>query len=129
MSPKENKTPLWENLVGLLGLVLLCVGFVFLTWTKITAKESPPEISFSINTVTQGDSSFLVNVTVKNHGFQSVIALQVEAVLNGDDKNEERSNLEIDYLPSNSTRDIGFFFGEDPRVGELTFKALGYQVP
>lgn len=128
MNHKKHLTPLWEKLVGILGLILLCAGFFYLSWVKITAGESPPEILFRVNNVVPLDSSFLVNVTVRNRGFQTVTALQVQGVLQVGDE-EERNKLAIDYLPANSTRDIGFFFKSDPREGALEFKALGFQAP
>ncbi len=129
MNKKNNPTPLWENLIGLAGLLLLCAGFIYLTWTKITDDKSPSTVLFSVSDVAQSGTDFVVSVKVKNEGFQSLASLQVEAVVSGEDLQEERNNLEVDYLPSNSTREIGFYFRQNPALGKLEFRALGYQVP
>lgn len=129
MNQKNKPTPLWENLIGLAGLLLLCAGFIYLTWTKITDDKSPSTVSFLVSGVAQSGTDYAVTVTVKNDGFQSLASLQVEAVLIGEDAQEERNSLEVDYLPSNSTREIGFYFRQNPALGKLEFRALSYQVP
>ena len=129
MSHKKPATPLWEKMVGALGLALLCSGFIYLTWVEITNEKSPIQIVFDVDNIAAVDNHFLVTVSVKNSGLQSAAVLQVEGILLKDGRQVETSNVQIDYLPSNSDRKIGLFFKQDPRSGTLEFRALGYQEP
>jgi uncharacterized protein (TIGR02588 family) len=129
MSNKKPVTPLWEKIVGMLGLVLLCVGFAYLSWENITKEKSPLHILFAVGSIIEVETEFLVTVNVENTGFQSATALQVEGVLLKDGKKIESHRMQIDYIPSNSNRRIGFFFKQDPHLGALEFRALGFQEP
>ncbi len=129
MNNKKTVTPLWEKIVGVAGLVLLCVGFAYLSWEKITRERSPLHISFAIDSIVEVETEFLVKVNVENAGFQSATELQVEGVLLKDGKKIESHKMQIDYIPSNSGRRIGFFFKQDPHLGALEFRALGFQEP
>jgi uncharacterized protein (TIGR02588 family) len=129
MSNKKPVTPLWEKIVGMLGLVLLCFGFAYLSWENITKETSPLHISFAVGSIIEVETEFLVTVNVENTGFQSATALQVEGVLLKDGKKIESHRMQIDYIPSNSNRRIGFFFKQDPHLGTLEFRALGFQEP
>ena len=129
MNNKKSATPLWEKIVGGLGLVLLCAGFIYLTWTALNNEKSPPDISFDIDAITAMEAGFLVTVNVSNSGSESAAALQVQGVLSKNGVESETYTMEIDYIPSRSTREIGFFFKKDPRTGLLEFNALGYQKP
>jgi uncharacterized protein (TIGR02588 family) len=129
MSNKKPVTPLWEKIVGMLGLVLLCFGFAYLSWEKLTKEKSPLHISFAVGNIIEVETEFLVRINVENTGFQSATALQVEGVLSKDGKEMESHKMQIDYIPSNSDRSIGFFFKQDPRLGTLEFRALGFQEP
>ena len=129
MNNKKTVTPLWEKIVGVAGLVLLCVGFAYLSWEKITREKSPLHISFAIDSIVEVETEFLVKVKVENAGFQSATALQVEGALLMDGKEVETHEMQVDYIPSNSNRRIGVFFKQDPRLGTLEFRALGFQEP
>ncbi|HSC68384.1 MAG TPA: hypothetical protein VLC79_11860 [Cellvibrio sp.] len=129
MNNQKTATPLWEKCVGTLGLLLLCTGFVYLTWAEMTAQKSPLHIIFNVEKIVPVDKQFAVIVEVGNTSLQSAAALQVEAILLQDGKEMETNTAQIDYIPSNSTRTIGFFFEQDPGLGKLEFRALAYQQP
>lgn len=122
-------TPTWEKVLGLLGFILLCTGFLYLGWVAIGERQFPPQIHFSVKAVNQLESGYLVEVEVSNSGSHSVESLHLEARLQGQDKESEISTAEIDYVPSSSRKSAGFFFARDPRSGELSLRALGYQKP
>ena len=129
MGNEKPVTPLWEKIVGALGLILLCSGFIYLTWVEVTTEKSPVNIVFNVDKITAVNTQFLVTVTVKNSSFQSATALQVEAALVKDGLQVETSSAQIDYIPSNSTRTVGFFFKQEPNSEALKFRTLGYQEP
>lgn len=129
MDNKKPTTPLWEKIVGALGFLLLCSGFIYLSWAQVTAEKKPLHILFTVDKITKVDTHFLVRVKVENSSPQSAAALQVEAALVKDGQEIETSSAQIDYIPSNSTRRIGFFFEQDPGSNTLEFRTTGYQEP
>lgn len=124
-----SNTPMWEKILGVFGLFLITSGFVYLVWTAITEKDSPPNIVFSVTEIHAVDAGFLVQVEVANKGSQSVAALTLESKLTLESGESEQSNTQLDYLPSRSKNIVGFFFTRDPRQGSLLFKPSGYQKP
>lgn len=129
MNNKKSATPLWEKLVGALGLILLCCGFIYLTWAEVTAEESPLHVVFTINKITEINNHYLVTVNVENISYQSAAAVQIEGGLVTKGLKVETSSAQLDFLPSSSMRTINFFFKHDPRSGTLEFRASSYQEP
>ena len=120
--------PLWEKLAGVLGFCLLAGSIAFLIWKATTEKHVPPQIDFAVQAIDETTPGYHVQVEVYNRGSESVAGLFIRGQLQTADGAEE-VNAEIDYVPSNSRRDIGLFFNSDPRAGSLELKALGYQKP
>lgn len=123
------QTPRWEKVFALMGFVLLCGGFGYLTWAAVTEEQAPPHFIFKIDEVAAVGERFLVEVEVTNLGSQSIAGLEVEGELQSDGEKPEIASAQIDYVPSKSQRDVGLFFSTDPRAGQLSFRALGYQEP
>lgn len=121
-------TPMWEKVLGLFGFILLCTGFIYLGWVAIHERQLPPDIQVTIKEINELDKGYLVQVEVINSGAQSVGSLQIQAKLRHGSESEI-STAEVDYVPSNSRNSAGLFFTKDPRSGELTLRALGYQKP
>lgn len=124
-----SNTPLWEKLVGLAGLVLVCFTIGFLLWSAISAQDDPPNVSFEIHEIHAIDGRYLVLLDVHNSGDLTAADLQVEVSLSDGQGNTESATGSIDYLAAGSTRRMGFYFGTDPGLGELQFRALGYHKP
>ena len=125
----DTHTPLWEKLLGTLGLLLVLAGFIYLGWMAIHQNEAPPDVSFNITRISQVSDGFLVEVEVINQGSQSLAALYLEGRLTIGDGEPEINHAQVDYLPSRSKGHTGFFFSRDPRAGTLEFKPSGYQEP
>lgn len=125
-------TPMWEKVLGLLGLLLLCIGFIYLGWNALSEQQLPPEIVLSVKEVNDLEQGYLVQIEVVNTGSQSVAGLHFEGSLLVDNINRnstEISNATLDYVPARSKKSAGLYFSNDPRVGILTLRALGYQTP
>lgn len=122
-------TPLWEKLLGIVGLLLLLAGFIYLGWMAIHEDDTPPDVLFSITRISQVSDGFLVEVEVTNNGSQSLAALHLKGSLTIEDGEPEINQAQVDYLPSRSKGHAGFFFSRDPRTGTLEFKPSGYQEP
>jgi|SRR5690606_1423729 len=122
-------TPMWENVLGFFGFLLLCLGFTYLGWVALTEQQTPPEIAFHINEINTLENGYLVQLEISNSGSQSIAALHFEGHLVLQEGEPEISSGTVDYVPAHSKSNIGLFFENDPGKGELKFKALGYQEP
>ncbi|MGM8228348.1 hypothetical protein ACSV5M_17335 [Cellvibrio sp. ARAG 10.3] len=125
----DTQTPLWEKLLGILGLLLVLTGFIYLGWMAIHQDAAAPDVSFNITRISQISDGFLVEVEVINKSSQSLAALYLEGRLITGDGEPEINHAQVDYLPSRSKGHTGFFFSRDPRAGTLEFKPSGYQEP
>lgn len=124
---KNIHTPLWEKVIGGIGFVMLCIGFVYLIWSAVTEQKHPPRIDFNVKETIQLGEYFHVQIEVVNSGAQTVAGLHIEGALKG--AYPEVSTGEIDYIPPQSTREVGLYFTSDPRLGELVVRPIGYQKP
>jgi uncharacterized protein (TIGR02588 family) len=62
-------------------------------------------------------------------GGQAAAEVLVEGELAGEAGPHETSEATIDYLPPDSEREGGLFFGRDPSRHELRLRAKGYVDP
>ncbi len=122
-------TPVWEKIVGLVGFFVLCTGFAYLARAAVTENHAPPQFQFNVEEIKELGSGYLVKVEVANSGYESVAALQMEGRLEGSAQEPETNAIQVDYVPSQSSRKVGFFFQDNPENGKLSFRALGYQEP
>lgn len=126
---QPTKTPAWEKILGVFGLLLIGTGFIYLGWAALTENDLPPNITFRVIEINPVDAGFVVQVEVVNKGTQSVAVLTLEGKLTMESGESESSSTQLDYLPSRSKSTAGFFFIQDPREGSLFFKPSGYQEP
>ena len=133
---ERPRTPLWEIMVGLVGLVIICVIITFLLIAAFEDKSTPPTFVFTTgseecqpNASTMTGDVYLVCVRIDNVGGRTAADLQVEARLTAADGSVESSTVEIDYLAPGSLRHVGFYFLGDPDRGQLVFLPRSYQEP
>lgn len=126
---QNNETPLSEWLVAALGLVLVVATVIFLLYQAFVAEVPPPDIRFAVEETVETSTGFLTRVSVHNEGGKTVSALTVTAELKRDGTVLESSDVTLDYVPAHSTRQVGFFFAENPNDYDLNVQAGGYQSP
>lgn len=124
-----SSTPAWERVVGFIGLVLILVTIGFLLWSAINKTDNPAAIDVEIRDTTSVPTGYLVRVTVRNSGDETTENLQLEAHLNFAARESEVSTVTVDYLAPGSSKELGFYFTQDPSSGDLVFRPLGFQVP
>lgn len=124
-----SRTPLWEKLVGLLGLMLICGTIIFLLWSAPRTDEEALDFSFTVHEAMALGSRFLVLLDVRNTGDHTASELGLEARLSPQQGDTESVEMTIAYLAAGSTQRVGIYFDTDPRDGNLEFRALGYQKP
>lgn len=126
---KAEKTPLWEKLTGLAGLILLCGVFLVLLWRALTDLDGQVEIVIEPIGVHPSGDYYLVLVEVENRGSQTVADLSIQGQLQHPDGSSEIAELTVDYLPAGSRQEGGLFFTRNPNAGRATFRPIGYQKP
>lgn len=124
-----SETPLWEKIAGFIGFLLILIMLGYLGWSASSNGDAPPQIEFEIVDIQMLPNNHLVRVIVRNRGGQVAMSLNIEARLQVVDDDPEQSTALVDYLAIESQQEIGFYFKSNPAAGELTFRALNFQVP
>ena len=124
-----SETPFWERIAGFIGFILILFMLGYLGWSALSNDDAPPQIEFEIIDVQTLPNTHLVRVLVHNHGEQVAMSLNIEAHLHIIDGEPEQSITLIDYLPIQSHQEVGFYFKNNPASGELSFRALNFQIP
>jgi uncharacterized protein (TIGR02588 family) len=126
----KNKQPsVWEWIVAFIGLVLVAGAIGFMLYKAIWVKDSSPDVEVQIESVEQVNNGYLVKFRALNRGGTTAAGLIIEAELKRGAEEIETSQTAIDFLPSNSIRQGGFFFTNDPRQYDLQTRPVGYQQP
>ena len=130
MNKKTNPDiPLAEWVTAAVGVLVLVFMLGALIMDATRGTDSPPDITFAIDSVHAGAGGYVVDVSVRNGGGQTAADVAIEGSLSSSGAEAERSTITLDYLPAHSTRRVGLVFGKDPRAGALSLRALGYQRP
>jgi uncharacterized protein (TIGR02588 family) len=126
---REGYIPVWEWIAGVVGLVLVVGTIGFLLYRAVTGGSSPPEVEISVEAITPIRSGYLVEVSVSNTGEGTAAELTLTGELRDGTEVVETSTVTLDYVPSQSSREAGLYFSEDPREFELSLRAEGYRAP
>lgn len=129
MDAEKDTTPLWEKIIGVVGGLLLIVGFIYLTWVAIFTEKTPPQVVFEVAEVSAVEEHFVVTLMVYNRSTQTLTDVQVEGALATEAVPVESHQMVLPYLPSHSRRTVAFLFNRNPAQGKLNFRAVGYQHP
>ena len=126
---EKSHTPLLEWVSAAAGLILVgtCIGF--LIYQAITRPNTFPQIVVRQNGTMQYESGYLVKFTIENKGESNASNVVVEGKLMRGENDVETSSVTIDYAPSHSSREGGFFFTKNPGDFDLQIRPLGYEEP
>lgn len=127
--PAFSNTPMWEKVVGLVGFTLIIATILFLLWSAYSKNNEPPDIDIEVTQITALSNGYLVTVTVRNSGDITAENLKIEGRLGQADDGEERVSATVDYLAPRASREVGFYFRQDPSAKELSFYPLSFQKP
>jgi uncharacterized protein (TIGR02588 family) len=127
--PKKDTTPILEWVLGGIGVALLSVCVAFLVYEGVQGDESPGAITTEVKDVVNTNGTHIVTFELRNAGTQTLSNVHVTARLLDDDREIERAQTVIDYLPGHSRQEGGFYFKSDPRAYELVIAPEGYQKP
>lgn len=125
----EPPPSFWEWVAAGIGLVLLLASLGFLLHDAWTGNGQPPAPVVSVVGIEPQEGRFLVRLRVSNRSHETAAALRVEGELRRGGEVVERSDLELEHLPGQSSREGGLFFREDPRALQLVLSARSYRHP
>ena len=127
-SSRPTASPLEWGVAGLSTLLVLgAVGFLL----HDAARGSPshPRIAIEVDTVVRAGQGYLVEFRAWNHGQTTAAGLLIEGEIRSDTGTVEKSEVTIDYVPSEGMRRGGLFFTHDPRRNRLEIRPKGYDRP
>ncbi len=119
----------WEQLVALLGALLVAAALGYLGWQTWTEEESPPVLRLEAGTPERRGAGYLVGFVVFNDGRSTAAALEVVGRLERGGEVVEESRATVEYLPPRSSRTGGLFFARDPAGHALVLQPGGYADP
>ncbi len=119
----------FEWCVFAVGLMLVAGALVYLAYTGATMGDAPPTLEVRLGSPEPQAQSFIIPVTVVNHGDQTAEGVTVEVVMESDGEEPARGEFTIAYLPRHATRAGWVMFDRDPRAARLQARVLGYEQP
>ena len=123
-----NTPPLeWAFAVLGCGIVLGVIGY--LSYRAVQADSERPRVVVRELRRERDGSEYRVDVELQNTGRETAQGLQIVAELSRGGEELESDEAIVDYLPAQSTRQIGFFFRTDPDSAELTIRPAGFNYP
>jgi uncharacterized protein (TIGR02588 family) len=123
--PQKN---LLEWTVFVVSLLLVVGTLSYLAYDAAVLGDAPPTMVVRLGSPERRGEHFVVPIAVTNQGDQTAEDVLVEVVLAGVGA-EQRSALEIAFLPRGATHEGWAAFRLDPRDGELTGRVVGYTQP
>lgn len=124
-----QQTPLLEWIAGGLGLLLVLLTLGFVGLEALNDDGSPPDIVIETSEVRQVTGGYLLLFRAVNKGASPAAAVQVEGVLRPSGGNEETATTTLDFVADHSSKDGGLFFRNDPRLGGLVLRPVGFASP
>lgn len=131
-SNRKNSTdriPPLEWIFASLGAAVFLFAFIYMLYSGLSNKNTPPDINITILSVTRAESNYVVEIAVKNNGSSTAEGVIIEGALISGNLQAELSRTTLDYLPENSYIKGGLIFTRDPSLFELSVRALGYEDP
>ena len=126
----SRSTPWLEWFGAGTGLALALGLFGAIGWQAFDEGDSAPTLVAEVETITQVDGGFRVDIRARNRSRIAAAQIEVEGRLSGGSQGEvETGRITFDYLAGHSARKGGLFFTRDPRSGSLSIRVAGYAMP
>ncbi len=119
----------WEWVAALVSSLLVLSVVGYLLYDAVARPRTPPSITVHADTVLKAGGQWLVRFRAENHGHETAAGVAVEGALMEGEREVEASQATLDYVPGESVRHGGLFFGADPRAYRLELRVHGYQEP
>ncbi len=123
-----KKNPL-EWVVFGLSLALIAATAAVLVHAHLTSAQRPPMIVVTAGApVSQAGGAYAIPLDVSNEGDITAQAVKIEVMLSGNGVNE-RSEVELAFVPHGSRRRAWVTFGRDPSNLALRTRVIGFEEP
>ena len=126
---QKAQTPFIEWLLGGVGVILLLSCVAFLIYEGVTNNEEPGAITASVKEIVSAGDAYVVTFELHNAGSQTLSNVHLTARLMDGEREVERVQTTIDYLPGRSQQEGGFYFKHDPKSLGVEITPEGYQKP
>lgn len=127
MGTQQKKNWL-ERIIFSVGIILVSATIGILVYDMIAVEDSPPDIVISSNKIERGKEHYALNVSARNNGRETAQDVIIEIRMGKWDSGET-ARLEFPYIPGKSTVNGWVTFRQDPSIGDLDFRVLGYSTP
>jgi uncharacterized protein (TIGR02588 family) len=128
-APQRGTIPASEWAAAGIGAALVLASIAILVYSAATSQDSPPRLALRVDSIQATGDQFLVLIEIANEGGSTAADARIEAELRQQGTVIEHSETTVDFIPRNSKRQAGVFFGRDPRTLELTLRTSGYRDP
>jgi uncharacterized protein (TIGR02588 family) len=124
-----RKTAVLATIFSGLGAVLAAGTIGIILWKGVTDTDGKPAVEARVTSVEAQGNAFLAEIEIFNRGDAAAAGIEVEGTLERGGQIVETATATFDYLPSQSRRQGGLYFSEDPGSGTLTVAPKSYTTP
>ena len=126
---KSRGTSPWEWVVAALSAVLVLGAIGFMLHEALSEPSSPPSIEIAVDTIIATRNGYIVEFRATNRGTTTAAGMTVEGELRSDTGSVEKSEVTVQYVPAEASRQGGLFFSRDPQRYQLEIRPKGYARP
>ena len=108
-------------------IVLASLGY--LAVSAVRGGHTPPDLRVFAGTPNARAGVHRVPILVRNAGDSTAESVHVEVVLRRGEREVERAELDLAFVPRKSEREAWVTFREDPRCCAIVARAVGYEKP
>jgi uncharacterized protein (TIGR02588 family) len=126
---EQKKVSPWEWVVAGVSTLLVLGVIGFMGHEALSAPSTPPLIDVRVDTVIAVSGGYLVEFRASNSGQSTASGVTIEGELKADTGTVEKSEVTIDYVPSQAHRKGGLYFSKDPAKYKLEIRPKGYDRP
>lgn len=125
---KEKKKNWLERVILWISAILVAATFVFLIYRAIIDKSTSPDIEIMYGSMETKGEYYALPVKVKNKGTQTAENVHIEITI-GSGKDEQKSEIDFQYLPGQSSVNGWTTFKEKAAKDEIKARVVGYTTP
>ncbi len=126
---RSRGTSPWEWVVAALSGVLVLGAIGFMLQEALSEPSSPPRIEIAVDTIIATRNGYVVEFRATNRGTTTAAGLTVEGELKSATGSVEKSEVTVQYVPAEASRQGGLFFSHDPQRYQLEIRPKGYARP
>jgi uncharacterized protein (TIGR02588 family) len=121
--------PLTEWVSAGLGAIIAIATFTVVALEVPGEEADGPDVRLTVTSIAPASGGYLVRIRARNLSGATAAALEVEGILKRGSETIETSRVTFDYVPSGSVESGGLWFHQDPRLYQVSVRAIGYQDP